>query len=259
LVTVKLDRDGDTVWTRRLDFHADDIVENMVVDHSNNVVVTGWAETYAVDPGVCVLVKYSPAGDLVWARTYRFGPETYGGGVDVDRWGNIFVAGCDVDTVSGTRSGRCLVMKCDSMGDTIWTWRYRPRSSGRGLKLDNAGHIYVFGGADNGSDNDILVMKLRYQAGVEDDRVAWGQTRSPAVRVISPMLGSEPVRVRVSSPGDYRVDVFDALGRRAGVPYHSPLGSGEHCLPVGRLPAGVYSVRITAGARTTSRTLVVID
>jgi len=53
-----------------------------------------------------------------------------------------------VDTASGQWKYSCLVMMCDSLGDTVWTWRYSlgEDAYGYNLALDDSGHLYVFGG-----------------------------------------------------------------------------------------------------------------
>jgi len=260
-ITVKFDRDCDTVWTRRLSFQAEEWPTAVAVDSSNNIVVTGLAgdENMAI-PDACVLFKYGSSGDLLWSRTYRFGSQTYGGGVAVDRWGNSLLAATDDDTVPGPgTTPRCLVMKCDSTGDTVWTWRYRPNTGAGGLKLDDAGHIYVFGGAYNGSDPDFLVMKLRYESGIEDEVRPPSGLRCVGYGVFSPIRSEGPVRFWASNPGRYRIDVFDVLGRKARMLNDGPLTRGEYLLGLGGLPAGVYSLRIAAGDGVTTRTLVVIE
>jgi len=260
-ITVKFDRDGDTIWTRRLSFQAEEWPTAVAVDSSNNIVVTGLADDgNMVIPFACVLFKYSSSGDLLWSRTYRFGPETYGGGVAVDRWGNFLLAATDDDTVPGPgTTPRCLVMKCDSMGDTVWTWRCRPYTDGFDLKLDDTDHIYVFGSFYNGSDPDFLVMKLRYESGIEDEVRPPPGLRCVGYGVSSPVRSEGPVRFWTSKPGRYRIDLVDVLGRKARVLYDGPLTRGEHLLGLGELPAGVYSLRIAAGDGVTAWPLVVTE
>ena len=75
----------------------------------------------------------------------------------------------------------------------------------------------------------------------------------------NPVRGTATVRFEGASPGAVRVSVFDALGREVAVVSEGPsAGPVRATFDAGRLPAGVYVVRLVAGASVTSRPFVVV-
>ena len=75
-----------------------------------------------------------------------------------------------------------------------------------------------------------------------------------AIEILSPRPNPSADRtaltVRLAEAQDVTAEIFDAQGRRVASVWSGPLGAGEHALPVetARLPAGVYVVRVAAGA-----------
>ncbi|MGV3637303.1 MAG: hypothetical protein ACO1NQ_06600, partial [Flavobacteriales bacterium] len=103
------------VWARRVGSLSDnEKLWRMAVDEAGNVFVTGYFRGTFTDQGISVtsvgsadiiLLKYSPQGELLWARSAG-GPGPDGGyGIDTDKDGNVYV--------SGTFSGLAI------FGDTL--------------------------------------------------------------------------------------------------------------------------------------------
>ena len=95
--TVKINAEGDTVWTRNYGLnHNDQFATDNITDDAGNVYVTGWIR---VTSGVLVrdygTIKYNPNGDLKWEIRYE-SPE---GGRDdalkvcLDAENNVIVTG----------------------------------------------------------------------------------------------------------------------------------------------------------------------
>ena len=77
----------------------------------------------------------------------------------------------------------------------------------------------------------------------------------------SPTRGRTTLGFALPERSDVRLDVFDALGRRVGTLLDGPLGAGHHDVawtPADDLASGVYVVRLRAGGRTATQTVVVV-
>ena len=77
----------------------------------------------------------------------------------------------------------------------------------------------------------------------------------------SPTRGPTTLGVTLPERSDVRIDVFDALGRRVGTLLDGSLGAGHHEVtwtPSDALASGVYVVRLRAGERTATQTVVVV-
>ncbi len=259
VLTAKFGPGGEFIWSSRLDFGADETGGSVAIDAANNIIVAGSAgQPDGSRAGLAV--KYTPGGDTVWSRLYRLDDVVWLGGLALDRAGNILMTGTTVDTGSGQRRYRCLVMMCDSMGDTVWTWRYDPGSNtfGCNLALDDSGHIYVFGRATD-ADDDYLLVKLRYESGIQDRAAAHWPGGSSICLGSSVVRRGSLLRLRLPGDGQHEVALFDALGQKARLARSTRAGPGMLDFGLGQLRAGVYVLRVTTGGRTESQRLVLVE
>ena len=74
----------------------------------------------------------------------------------------------------------------------------------------------------------------------------------------NPARGATELSFRLGAPADVELAVYDALGRRVAVVLDGALGAGDHAarLDASALPSGLYLVRLTAGDRTATRSVV---
>jgi len=102
----KLDMDGDYIWGRVWGGSHYDKGNDVAVDDSGNVYVTGeFAVTVDFDPGPMVdehtavsyidvfLSKFNPEGDFQWALTWGGGSHNRAVGLAIDMMDNIYMAG----------------------------------------------------------------------------------------------------------------------------------------------------------------------
>ncbi|MBM3323338.1 T9SS type A sorting domain-containing protein, partial [candidate division WOR-3 bacterium] len=201
-----------------------------------------------------------PHGDTLWSRLYSFARLVALSGVTLDVAGNMLLTGTVVDSVSGQERWSCLVMMCDSLGDPAWTWRYSYGSyaAGCGLAPDSSGSVYVFGSVED-TDDDYLLVKLRYESGIEERAAALGPARPRSCVGSSLVRRGSPLRLRVPVSGRYEVALFDALGQKTGLVRSGQTGQGESDSHLGQIPCGVYVLRVTTPGRTESQRLVVVE
>jgi hypothetical protein len=251
---------GELVWLSRLDFGAEDGLCRVAIDPSNNVVAAGATGDTWPGPVSGLVVKLTSRGDTIWSRLYSLAHGVCLFGVTLDLSGNMLLAGTVVDSVGGQEKHSCLVMMCDSSGDTIWTWQYGAAASTSGcdLALDDSGHVYVFGGAREAND-DYLLMKLRYGSGVEEHATLRRSARARTYAGPSHLRPGRPLQLMVDRAGQYEVALFDALGQKVVLIHDGPLVRGAHGFTLGQIPAGVYVLRVSALGSIESQRLVVVE
>ncbi|MCB0724462.1 MAG: SBBP repeat-containing protein [Ignavibacteriae bacterium] len=96
-VTIKYSAMGDTIWTARYNNSedGDDRAEDIKVDASGNVYVTGWSRDFGSRYDY-LTVKYSPTGSLLWdirhdATSATIDSKAFALGLDA--MGNVYVTG----------------------------------------------------------------------------------------------------------------------------------------------------------------------
>jgi hypothetical protein len=179
-VTIKYAPNGTQLWAARYDStnYPSAVPAGLVVDNSNNVIVTGnavtvkydtngnqlWTAPYsgsalAVDPNGNVAVtgfgtsfgtvKLSPAGSNIWVQTYTSscGPGI-GQAIVADTNGNYYVAGsfpyfCE----EGANFYELLIIKYSVNGSQLWSTYYNQGSFSsvqvEGIALDSANSFFA--------------------------------------------------------------------------------------------------------------------
>lgn len=174
IATVKYDAAGNELWVARFNggvirWEPPPSPVVLAVDGANNVYVAGSA----------TLLKYDPAGSLLWARGHEADSVT---AVALDSSGNVYLAGnmlavkydpagkelwsaslpveaLAVDEagaayLAGAEEGNYRVWIVDSDGDVVWD-NIGPLGIARDIGLDGSGNVYVTGE----SEGDFLTIK----------------------------------------------------------------------------------------------------
>jgi len=178
-ITIKWDAAGDLQWQARYQYmdgrsYADDIPRDLILDGSNNVIVTG-------ESASCFLtVKYDADGTEQW--TQRWNDSNIAGvhnarAVDVDSTGNIYVTG---ESMNASGVYEVALVKYSPTGAQGWSQRYSVggalRSEPADLVVDGSGNALITGyrsGTSGLQPRDILVLKY-----TTSGSLAWADTYS---------------------------------------------------------------------------------
>ena len=171
--TIQYYPNGEIGWVRRYNGPAngDDVAQDVAVDASGNIYVTG----YSLGGGTgydYVTIKYYPNGDTAWERRYN-GPGNdydYANAIAADRNGNVYVIGWSYE---GAMSPDYATIKYDSTGDLDWLKRYNGPGNTNDvpydLVIDDSGCVYVTGASYGyGTSYDYATIKYN-----PDGDTAW--------------------------------------------------------------------------------------
>ncbi len=155
----KCDPDGNIVWTRQFGTTGSDGAAGICVNAEGEIYVAGYvagALPGQADAGIndAYIRKYDADGNEIWTRQFHgtasYASERADGGMGLDRYGNIYVAGKTYTTFPGqTSSGSqdIFVCKYDPSGNMSWVRQFG--SSGMdiayGSTVDPGGNCYVAG------------------------------------------------------------------------------------------------------------------
>jgi hypothetical protein len=157
----------DWAWAKSISGPSADAIYGITTDTLGNVYIIGdFGST--INLGTTTLtsagnqdifiVKYDPAGNVIWAKSAGGTGIDYGRGITCDKFGNIYVTGsyrlpsCSFGSTILTNTntvGRSLfLVKYNDMGDVLWarnTENYDEYDNSLGLTTDASGNVYISG------------------------------------------------------------------------------------------------------------------
>jgi len=145
----KYDTDGNLLWKSLTDGR----YSYLAIDDSSNSYVGGTSN----GGGRFVTKKFSPAGILLWERTYQNLDYNSVRGLVLDKSGNVLITGQSSQTGS---LYDFVTIKYSNNGDQIWLRRYNGGNDDipYGLTTDDSNNVYVTGWNKN-TTVDALTIK----------------------------------------------------------------------------------------------------
>lgn len=143
-------------------FSQQDIAANApsAIDANNSVFSTGYMGTAGTAPANLVVLKYDSLGVLQYSVTYDNGGMDNGKAIKVTPAGVALVAGLSQDAGTGYDY---IILKIGSTGTVLWTQRFDGAGGideATDICFDSNGEVYVTGKSYNGTDYDIVTLKL---------------------------------------------------------------------------------------------------
>ncbi len=159
--TIKYSAAGVPLWTNRYNGPTNyDYATALVLDASNNVIVTGYSA--GVGSGYdYATIQYSAAGAPLWTNRYN------GPGHGSDKPSAIMADGRNDVIVTGSSSNGTnddyATVKYSSAGSPLWTNRYDGPGNGAdspsAVAVDGSNDVVVTGYSFNGTNDDYLTIK----------------------------------------------------------------------------------------------------
>ncbi|ODS38830.1 MAG: hypothetical protein A7315_11775 [Candidatus Altiarchaeales archaeon WOR_SM1_79] len=134
----------------------------VAVDSNDNIIVTGYTQSFGAGGADVWTIKYDSSGNEIWNKTAGGSSYDVGYGVAVDSNDNIIVTG---DTTSfGIGSRDTWTIKYDSSGNQLWNKTEGTccleYSQGRGVAVDSNDNIIVTGDTTSfGIGYDVWIIK----------------------------------------------------------------------------------------------------
>jgi hypothetical protein len=162
IVTVKYNSLGVQQWAARYDNQGkDDQGNDVTVDSTGNVYVTGMTGITTSTNWDIVTIKYNSLGVQQWARVYTNPWNGFDAGYVIGETGGfVYVGGTSTVGAAGTKD--YITIKYNSLGNMQPGWPQIYSGIGNDiihdLRLDSSGNVYVTGEMTNGIDLDCMTV-----------------------------------------------------------------------------------------------------
>jgi hypothetical protein len=207
-------------WAKGCQGASENVGQSICADPNGNVYVAGYfsADTLILGTdtlfnrgtGNGFLVKYSPSGNVIWARSAGGTGYDIFSGVCTDANGNVYVTGdfvspafvISTDTLINSGSEDVIIAKYDSSGNVIWAHSAGGSGGayGSAVSADAHGSVYVTGSfyipgitfgsttlTNSGSGSNVFTVK--YDAG---GNVIWAKSSNGSSSSVGTSVSTDP-------------------------------------------------------------------
>ncbi len=266
--TLKINAAGQVLWRSEFnENNAQDIPEDMVLDESGNVFVTGRTRR-ASGSGYndFAIVKYNSSGVQQWVSYYD-GPNNLDDdplAINLDADGNIYVCG------ESNRTGSNFVftvVKYNSSGNYQWEYAYDINESSRAFAMwiDGVGNVYASGDGEGTNGNqDLMAVKLTATTNVDEEDFF---VKSFSLEQNYPNPFNPNTKIRYTVGDGYYVSrawvtlrVYDVLGKEIVTLVNgekSP-GSYEVNFSANELSSGLYFYTLKSGQFNQTKKMILM-
>lgn len=267
--TIKYNPDGDTAWVRRYNGASNftDCAVAVALDANRDVYVGGWSVGASGNQD-CATIKYTPAGDTTWVRTYN-GPANNAEWVSamaVDSNGNAYITGWNYGSGGGFDCDY-LTIKYTSSGTQEWIKKYNGTADSAdmayAITVDNKGYVYVTGGSmGQGTGYDCTTIKYS-TAGVEEGLKPAANTK---IEIRGNPFGSSTIiKYYLSAKSYVSLKIYDISGNAVKEIVNRSQEQGSYAFKWdGRdskgklLSTGIYFAELVSGTYTDTKKIVLM-
>ncbi|MEE9554168.1 MAG: T9SS type A sorting domain-containing protein [candidate division Zixibacteria bacterium] len=261
---IKLDENGDSLWTRT---YGDEFVDrglSLVRLTSGNYLIAGFAYSFRSESYDVYSVIIDENGELLYSNTY--------GGFDTDLGiggYQTFDGGCIISGYTRSFSqgeNDAYLIKINQFGEMQWDYSF----GGEEIDVANScvqssdggylitGHTYSFG--DNTAD--IFLIKLEPEVTEVDD---YSEAIHPKKAALSqnhpnPFNAATTISYTLPEQGEVVIHIYNLLGQRVATVFEGTREAGGHTITwdAADFPSGVYFARLETGEQSENITLVLL-
>lgn len=264
--TIKYSPSGDVIWLRRYTSSTINSEEPKAItsDNYGNIIITGTSTGFSSSYDY-MTIKYSPTGDLMWARNYN-GPSTFNfdeaRSVAADNIGNVYVTGLSAGT--GTMDDIAIV-KYGSDGNQLWVNRYNSPSNrddvANNISLDALGNIILSGfitGAATG--RDFAVIKFSHLTSLQTISNEIPKEYSLRQNYPNPFNPITKINYNIPKDGNVTLKIFDNAGRETKTIVNEFKPAGYYTLELdgSNLSSGIYFYTLSSEGFIQTKKMILI-
>ncbi|MFH0702176.1 MAG: SBBP repeat-containing protein [bacterium] len=162
IAVIKLDSSGTMQWQKKIGGASDDRGNDIAVDSSGNIYITGCQYSDAYGNFDIAVIKLNSSGTMQWQKKIGGASDDRGNGITIDNSGNVYLTGYQSSDSYGTED--IAVIKLDSSGTIQWQKKIGGANSDISYEIavDNSGNVYATGYQFSNvyGNYDIFLIKL---------------------------------------------------------------------------------------------------
>lgn len=152
ILVFKIDSIGNIIWKKSIGGSHDDVVASMVIDSSNNIILTGYTNSVNGDFVSTVfssrqdlyIIKLNDNGEIVWTFVNDGGKGT---DITVSKDGHYVICGWKIGSSNFGIDYDIVAIKISNAGDIIWSKSYGTNYIERGYSISTLNNgSYVIAG-----------------------------------------------------------------------------------------------------------------
>jgi hypothetical protein len=259
---LRTDSQGDTLWTRRFDFHNN-------LDRGDAIVLTadgGFAiggRTWVGSSPQLLILRTDPDGNMLWSREFGGPSVEFAESIDITADGGFVIGGG-----AGPYPFDYYIVRVGPEGDSLWAARYDGWAGDSDdcyeVRVDDDGYIMAFGYSDispSGYNSDYWLLKINdSQTTIRTDGDNMPSSISLLQNYPNPFNGSTTISYHLQTPSRVVIDIFDLGGRKVGTLINAVQTSGNHQVNwnASQIPSGIYFYKIQAGDYSQTKRAVLL-
>jgi len=247
---LKLDENGDTLWTRTYGGAQDDWGQTVWETSDSGFIILGNSRSFYPFPGYpysdAYLIRTNSLGDTLWTKIYSY----WDGNDDIISWlqptsdGGYVMAGSSFDHI--------WVVKTNATGDTLWTSAYDIGTNefATGIREVSSGYLLTGGVKFGPSANpyNFFLLKLGITTGISDNGTPPGPFILNQNRP-NPFSTNTTIDFVLKQTEAVTLKVYDVGGKEVAVLLSGKLNAGKHRISwdAAGLESGIYYYKLDTG------------
>ena len=168
---MKFDSGGSKQWTKLIGTSSDDIANDIIIDSSNNIYITGYSNGHFdnhtnTGNSDIFISKYNSTGNKQWSKLFGSNLDDVGNGLALDSSSNIYITGYskgNLDNKTNSGNSDIFISKYNSDGSNQKTELLGTSSDDKAysVQLDSNNQIYITGytnGFSSTRDSNIFLV-----------------------------------------------------------------------------------------------------
>jgi hypothetical protein len=161
---LKLNQNGDTLWTRTYGGANEDGACDVIQTSDNGFILVGYSSTFTSAFGSVYVVKINSAGDTIWTKSYEKSTANIGSSIIQLADDGYFIVGQTLQP-GQLQTSDCYFIRTDAQGDTLWTKTYGGNNYDGAFQCYDCGDGLIISGTTKSfgtGNNDIFLSKFDY-------------------------------------------------------------------------------------------------